>query len=223
MLIAADQLNGLLLAVSWLGLGLLGWNVVARAPWQRLASDGRVHAFLGSSVLLMVAWTLKASVDTGLGFHLVGATVLTLMFGWRLALVALAAALIGSYLALGGDPAAFAANLLLKGAVPVLVSQLLLDLAVRRLPHHVFIYIFVNGFFAAALAVLSQVLSIALVFAMTAAYAPAYLVSDYLAFAPLMMFGEAWITGMLVAIFVSYRPEWLVTFEDHVYLKKPSP
>lgn len=220
MLIAADQLNGWLSALFWIMAALVLGRAATGARWGRLADDGLIHAYLGSSVALMVAWTLKASVDTGVGFHFIGATVLTLMFGWRLALLAALLALLGSYATLGGDPSALAANLVLKAGIPVLVSQAILKLARDHLPHHVFVYIFVNGFFAAALAVLSQVVAIALVLAMTGAYPPSYLLSDYAAFAPLMMFGEAWITGMLVAIFVSYRPQWLLTFDDRVYLKR---
>ena len=50
------------------------------------------------------------------------------------------------------------------------------------------------------------------------AYTLQDLLSDYLAFVPLMMFSEAWITGMLIAIFVGYRPGWLITFDDSRYL-----
>lgn len=223
MLIVADQLNGWLSAVAWVLLALILPRAMAAVEWRKLAGGGLVHPYFASTVILMVAWTLKAGVDTGLGFHFIGATLLTLMFGWRLALLATLVALLGSYITLGGEPQAFAANLLLKGGVPVLVSHGLLRLVQRRLPHHVFVYIFVNGFFGAALAVLAQVSGVALVLAMTGAYDAGFLVSEYLAFTPLMMFGEAWITGMLVAIFVSYRPELLSSFDDRSYLTNKTP
>lgn len=223
MLIVADQLNGWLSAVSWVIFALILPRAMAAAGWRKLADDGLVHPYFASTVILMVVWTLKASVDTGLGFHFIGATLLTLMFGWRLALTATVVALLGSYLTLGGEPQVFAANLLLKGCVPILVSHGLLRLVQDRLPHHIFVYIFVNGFFGAALAVLAQVMGVALVLAMTGAYDTGYLISEYLAFAPLMMFGEAWITGMLVAIFVSYRPGLLSTFDDRSYLTNKTP
>ncbi|MDZ7751223.1 MAG: energy-coupling factor ABC transporter permease [Gammaproteobacteria bacterium] len=216
-------MNGWLSALAWVVLALVLRQALMGARWRRLADDGLMHPYFASTVILMVMWTLKASVDAGLGFHFVGATLLTLMFGWRLALLAAFVALLGSYITLGGDPQVFAVNLLLKSGFPILVSHGLLRLVQRRLPHHVFVYIFVNGFFGAALAVLAQVTGIALVLAMTGAYAAGYLVSDYLAFAPLMMFGEAWITGMLVAIFVSYWPALLSTFDDRSYLTDKTP
>jgi uncharacterized membrane protein len=36
----------------------------------------------------------------------------------------------------------------------------------------------------------------------------------------LTAFGDAFITGMLVAIFVAFRPEWLATYTDRLYLPK---
>ncbi len=223
MFIVADQLNGWLSAVSWVILAVVLRHAMAGVAWRKLADDGLLHPYFATTVIVMVAWTLKAGVEVGLGFHFIGATLLTLMFGWRLALVATLVALLGSYISLGGELQVFAANLLLKGAVPVLVSHALLCLAQRRLPHHIFVYIFVNGFFGAALAVLAQAAGVSLVLVTTGAYDGAYLVSDYLAFTPLMMFGEAWITGMLVAIFVSYRPELLSTFDDRSYLTNKAP
>jgi uncharacterized membrane protein len=35
----------------------------------------------------------------------------------------------------------------------------------------------------------------------------------------LSAFGDAFITGMLTAIFVAFRPQWLATYADHLYLK----
>ena len=32
--------------------------------------------------------------------------------------------------------------------------------------------------------------------------------------------GEAFLTGMLTAIFVAFRPEWLATYSDQLYLPK---
>jgi uncharacterized membrane protein len=36
----------------------------------------------------------------------------------------------------------------------------------------------------------------------------------------LMAWGEAFSTGMLVAIFVAFKPEWLATWSDARYLPK---
>jgi len=37
----------------------------------------------------------------------------------------------------------------------------------------------------------------------------------------LMAWGDGFVTGMLAAIFVSSKPEWLATWSDQLYLKRP--
>jgi uncharacterized membrane protein len=37
----------------------------------------------------------------------------------------------------------------------------------------------------------------------------------------LMAWGDAFLTGMMAAIFVAYKPQWLATWSDQLYLKKP--
>ena len=37
----------------------------------------------------------------------------------------------------------------------------------------------------------------------------------------LMAWGDAFVTGMLTAIFVAFKPEWLATWSDRLYLRKP--
>lgn len=211
-------LPGWLLWLSHLMLAGLLLLAAKRAPWARLREGAQSHVFLGSCVGLLIVWTLKAGVDPGLSFHLLGATLLTLMFDWPLALIGVALVSLGTTLNHGEGWLAYALNVLVEGGVPVLVTTGLLRASQSWLPHHVFVYIFVNGFFGAALAVLASSLVAAALLAASQAYTPAHLQSGYLAFVPLLMFSEAWLTGMLVALLVCYRPDWICTFDDARYL-----
>ncbi len=222
MLITADLVSGWTLLLGWVALLPLLALMARRLPWQRFRDGELTHVTLGSAVGLMVFWTLKAGVEPGLSYHLIGAALLTLMLGWETALLAITLVVAGTTVNLGGDWSALALNVLVKGAVPVAVTHGLLRLAQGRLPHHIFIYIFVNAFFGAALAVLASVLACAVLLGAAGAYDATYLTREYVAFAPLMMFGEAWITGMLIAVLVSYRPRWVQTFDDHLYLRDHS-
>jgi len=213
-----------LLPASWQWGGHAAYTIlmvraVRRAPWAALMKNNELmHVYLGSCVALMVLWSIKAGITPGLSFHYLGATLFTLMFGWELALVAFSLVIIGTTLSAGGAWSTYSVDVLTQGALPILFSYGLLRIAQRRLPAHVFIYIFVNAFFGAALAILVGSLAVAGLLGAAGTYSGEYLVSEYLAFSPLMMFSEAWITGMLIAIFVGYRPNWLLTFEDSRYL-----
>ena len=41
---------------------------------------------------------------------------------------------------------------------------------------------------------------------------------SYLQVVPLLMFGEAFLNGMLMILLVAYKPGWVATFHDHWYL-----
>jgi len=211
-------LPGWVLWLSHLATAVLLLAAGRQAPWGRLGEGGYIHVFLGSCVALLVVWTLKAGVDPGLSFHLLGASLFALMFGGPLALLALALVSLGTTLNQGEGWAVYSVNFLVEGAVPVLTTAGLLELARRWLPRHLFVYIFVNGFFGAALAVLASALAATALLAGSQAYSLSHLQSGYLAFVPLLMFSEAWLTGMLVALLVCYRPDWIRTFDDALYL-----
>jgi uncharacterized membrane protein len=92
---------------------------------------------------------------------------------------------------------------------------LVLGAGMRRwLPNHLFIYILGRGFFATALAIASAGIAAALLFGVPASLNPA----DVMLARGLAAFGDAFITGMLVAIFVAFRPQWLATYADRIYL-----
>src|SRR5690554_7016992 len=68
-------------------LGLLGWALYG-VNWQVLASNRTAqHVFYGSVLLCLPFWLLSAGILPGLHFHLLGMTALTLVMGWRLALL----------------------------------------------------------------------------------------------------------------------------------------
>jgi uncharacterized membrane protein len=88
-------------------------------------------------------------------------------------------------------------------------------LALRRwLPHHLFVFILGRGFFGTALCTAAAgALSTWL------HGAPAGLAHDDLILGRwLAAWGDAWLCGMIVAIAVAFRPQWLATYTDRLYL-----
>lgn len=190
-----------------------------RAPWPRLKDNASLHLYLGTCVALLVLWTLRAGVSPGLTLHLLGATFLTLMFGWRLALAGMSAVILGNTLYGVGGMATFSLNALVMGAVPVFVSQAMHGAARRFLPRHPFVYLFVPGFFGAAVAAAASALvASALLFA-AGVYPAEYLAEHYLPYIALMLFPEAFVTGACLSYFVVYHPEWVGTYREELYLK----
>jgi hypothetical protein len=88
-------------------------------------------------------------------------------------------------------------------------------LALRRwLPHHLFVFILGRGFFGTALCT-------AAVGALSSWLhgVPRGLAEDDVMLGRwLAAWGDAWLCGMITAIFVAFRPQWLATYTDRLYL-----
>jgi uncharacterized membrane protein len=143
-----------------------------------------------------------------------GACLLMLMAGWPLATLAFVPiALLAAGLA-DLSLAEAAQRMLWLGVLPATVA-LAPGAAIRRwLPRHLFVYILGRGFFATALA--NMAAGAAQAFAQPPVSGLA--LEDMMIARGLAGSGDAIITGMLVAIFVAFRPQWLATYADRLYL-----
>lgn len=122
------------------------------------------------------------------------------------------------YLWLWGDWHMFPIN-----ALSVLLPPLLVNLGFRhwvsRLPANIFIFIFLNGFWSAAVGmvftgvVLVGLLDWADVFDTAVLWKTAFPVFFLIAWA------EAFLSGISTAIFIALKPQWICTFDDDRYLK----
>lgn len=202
------------LLASWLLLDCL-----RKAPWKLLAKRSVQHLWAASIVVLMLLWSIKAGIRPGLNFHLLGATLLTLMFGLRLAIIALGLVLVAVTLAGGAGWQSLGVNLIIMVMLPALFSYACYSQAYHKLPHHAFIYIFLNAFVVAGLSVMLIGLADAVLLSGSGAYKKEVLDHDYLPYFILMAWPEAILTGMAVSLMVAYRPRWLSTFGDQRYIR----
>jgi len=189
-----------------------------RAPWARLKESAQSNMWWGMIVVLVLLWSLVAGVKPGLSLHLLGAAVFTLCFGPHFAFVGLSLVLAAVTLNGSGGWLSFAFNSLAMAGVGAAASYGIFRLAERWLPRNFFVYVFVNGFFGAALAVMAVGVCASALLALGGAYSVEYLVGEYLPYFLLLGFSEAWLSGMAMTLFVIYRPEWVATFDDSRYL-----
>ena len=206
-----------LLVTSFLFFIVLG-RALRHAKWTYVREHS--HVYLGAIVFASVIWLLRAGIGTTLNFHLLGMTVMTLMFGWRLALLAATVIVSIAFWRLDAGLLAIPLNTLVMGGIPILITHQLLRWSQQHLPTNIFIFIFVNGFVAAILSSVAVVLTGSLLLWWTDTFTAHYLQTYYLPFIPLIMFPEGIINGMLVAIAVVYMPQWIPAFDDARYLRK---
>ncbi len=196
-----------------LALGIALWL----RPWRMLAGARLVTPLLATLVLLPVMWALPALHPMPMSLRWSGACLVLLMLGWPLAVPALtfvgaAAALIG-----GLSPQDALALTVWQGLAPATLALGLGALVRRLLPANPFIYILGRGFLGTLACTF-----IALLMNYTLAAGPLR-GGAQLSFVALwlMAWADAFVTGMLVAVFVAFRPDWLATWSDRHYLPRP--
>ena len=204
---------------AWVALGAcLAW-AARGAPWSRLRDGELLHVFLGTIVGVAMLWSISSAVGALPRMHLLGATLMVLMSGPRLALIGMSAAIALSSTVAPESAAALPVRALAGGVLPVAVSHTVLRACERWLPPNFFVYVFGAAFFggAAAMVVTGLVTT-----GVVSARAPATLPADAPVVAVLLLLGfaEATVTGMLATLMAVYRPRWIGTFSDERYLRR---
>jgi uncharacterized membrane protein len=230
--------------------GLLALALLAALcfkPWQVLRHQPLQSPWLASLVVLPWAWWTQKLLPSGMALHLSGTCLLVLMFGWPMATVMVVPiVLLAALLDIQGPqkltrvasltPAptpgwedtwhllqqhsdALVSQALWMGVVPATLG-LALGLAMRRwLPQHLFVYILGRGFIATALAITASGALGLLAGRLSLGLDP----TEWMLGHWLLGWGEALTTGMLVSIFVAFKPHWLLTYSDLRYLPPPKP
>ena len=205
-------------AALLLWLVLLAFSLNASLLRTLHANPLYQHLCLGSAIVLVPLWTLRAGLHEGLEIHFLGLTSLTLLLGWRLALLApcLTLLILGAFGVT--DLAEFGWQALIGIALPVATSWLLFLASWAWLPRHLFVYLFVAAFLGGALSISVKILASALLMGMSGAYPWHTISADYLSIWPLLLFPEALLNGMAMTLLAVYRPHWVNTFFDREYL-----
>jgi uncharacterized membrane protein len=200
----------LTLALAAFGLAL------SLRPWRGVGRDGPPGLWLAWLLAMAVFWSADRLAAMPITQPLSGACLLMLMMGWPMAMLALLP--VAALAALGTDlgSAELLHRLVWLGIVPATLA-LLMGAALRRwMAHHLFVYILGRGFFATAVAgALAGALS-----AWLHGVPDSLRLEDVMLGRGLAAWGDAFLCGMIVAILVAFRPHWLATYADRIYLPK---
>lgn len=203
----------------WLDAGLvLGATGVALAlrPWRSTGPAGPPWPWLALWAVMPVLWGIDRYVAVPIAQPMSGAALLVLLAGWPLAVLAMAP--VAAVTAFAADLGAAEAlhRLAWLGIVPATL-MLGLGAAMRRwLPKHLFVYILGRAYLGSFIACgLADGMALLL-----GPLQPGSQLDDLWLARPIAAFGEAFITGMLVAVLVAYRPGWLATYSDRLYLPR---
>ena len=189
---------------------------VSLRPWRRLRAEDLPWPWLAWWVVLPLLWSLERLAGNPAVQAFSGVSLLVLMAGWPLAMLGLLpVAVLSAWL--GPLPAEVAlSRAVWLGVLPGTLALLLGAVVRRCLPGHLMIYILGRGFIGTWLA--AGLCALAAVFVHPPGGGLA--IDDLLIARWLTASGEAALTGMVVSIFVAFRPEWLATYADRLYLPR---
>ena len=196
-------------------------------PWRLLANRKALTTqkhgdasplwspLLAVLVILPWLWALPTLHQMPLQLQWSGACLVLLMLGWPLALPALCAVGIIACLISHGLDATEALRLTVwHGIVPATFALLWGALLRRYLGARIFVYIFGRGFIGSVLSLfLAGLCSAWLGHELPGVNEDLSNIARWL-----MAWGDAVVTGMMSAVFVAYKPEWLATWSDTLYL-----
>ncbi|BDF94537.1 MULTISPECIES: energy-coupling factor ABC transporter permease [unclassified Pseudoalteromonas] len=218
-LIEAPIINSTIQVMTWLIVGCIFLLSISKKQYQRLlATPARQTGVFACALVFILLWRIKAGILPGLELHILGVTAITLILGWRFALLSatLASLLLAAFNQISITQ--LPVHLLLSAYLPILVSYGLFILCYSLLPRHFFIYIFVCAFICAALIACLKIIAVSVFYYLTGSYNWFELSENYLYLCAIIWFPEAMLNGMAITLLITYRPHWVKTFYDKDYL-----
>lgn len=182
-------------------------------PWRML--DGPLmHPAAAALVLLPLLWISLHRQVLGVSLEMSGSCLLVLLVGWPLAVLILVAVAAAAALLAGWPLAQALDTLAWQGLLPATCALCIGWLVRRMLPPHPFVYLLARAFGGTVLVLTACGLARSWQLDNLAS-----LGTDGVWVARLLLaFGEAIVTGMLATLLMVYRPQWLATFSDRLYL-----
>ncbi len=211
----------------WVGLAIAIFiGALYKSPPQVFSKKPLFWLAPAAILFLVAAWNMSPTLPGqapgkfyGLIFHFYGASLLTAMFGPAITLsILFPVALIG-ICAFQGDYVEASQQYLMICVLPTIFSYFSIQTIQRFIPKHLFVLILGNGYVAAfASIVLSGAL---LLISRLLLGEPGQIdVEGWLLGLIIIAFMEGSLSGMLLAIFLIYRPNWVATYNEEAYMSR---
>jgi len=208
-------------AVAWLISLVICFFVSKKLIFSRLISDKKCqHLVFGSAACVFMLWVFRTGIYEGLNVHFLWLSALSLLLGFRWAIFSATLALLGLTVLGKESIDMLGVNFLLGVFAPIALTYGVYSLTFHKLPRHIFTYIFLCAFFPGALTIGLKMLAFSGYFYLDGIYSWQTIENNYLLLTTLMLFPEAMFNGMTITFLIIYKPEWVYTFYDRLYLDK---
>lgn len=177
-------------------------------------------------LLLAMAWNIRAELPNSnlndfidISLHFFGASLLVALFGFWSAITLLFIVALAGIFSLSSDLVETTRHYILVSVVPAFFAMCVIQLVHRFLPRHLFILILGDGYLAAFISTFATGV---LIYILQQAFdVKSFSTTDPLGwFMGLLIsaFMEGSLSGMLLAILVVYRPQWVTTYQEDQYM-----
>lgn len=184
--------------------------------WDEIRSKAVPWPVAGASVcILALLWQTNATVLDALSIHFLALTSLVLVFGLRLSALLFVLVMALQWL-MSENALEQLLWTLLSGWLVLGLNYFVYLLCFHYLQRQLFVYLFVAAFLNSALGLVVFMLLQAWIQAEH--YSSHQLYEGYLIFIPLAALPEALLNGMAMTLLVVYKPEWVYTFYQRIYL-----
>jgi uncharacterized membrane protein len=198
---------------------LIGYLVSKKLIFSRLISDKKCqHLVFGSAACVFILWMFRTGIYDGLVVHFLWLSALPLLLGFRWAVFSATLALVGVTIFGQEHFNMLGVNFLLGVLAPISLTYGIYSLTFYKLPRHIFVYIFLCAFIPGALSIGLKMLAMSGYFYLDGMYNWQVIEDNYLVLTTLMLFPEAMFNGMTITLLIIYKPEWVYTFYDKLYL-----
>lgn len=186
-------------------------RILNQRKWQ--------HIIFGSVVAVLFLWAFRVSIYNGLVIHFLWLTTLTLVLGFRWAVIVGTSVLLISTVIGNEHWSMIGVNGLIGVMLPIIITYAIFAFSFHRLPRHLFIYIFLCAFFPGAISIGAKMLAMSGYYYLEGFYAWDIIMDNYTKMTILMMFPEAFFNGFSITCLVIYKPDLVHTYHDKFYLE----
>jgi uncharacterized membrane protein len=195
--------------------------VSKKLVFSQLISDKKCqHLVFGSAACVFTLWMFRTGIYDGLNVHFLWLSALPLLLGFRWAIFSATLALLGVTVFGKENIDMLGVNFLLGVLLPIALTYGIYSLTFHKLPRHIFVYIFLCAFIPGALTITLKMLALSGYFYLDGVYSWRIIEDNYLVLSTLMLFPEAMFNGMTMTLLIIFKPEWVYTFYDKLYLDK---
>jgi uncharacterized membrane protein len=200
---------------------LICFFVCKKLIFSQLVLDKKCqHLVFGSAACVFILWMFRTGIYDGLNVHFLWLSTLTLLLGFRWAIFSASIALLGVTIFGKESIDMLGVNFLVGILAPISLTYGIYSLTFHKLPRHIFTYIFLCAFIPGALTIALKMLALSGYFYLDGLYSWHIIEDNYLMISTLMLFPEAMFNGMTITLLIIYKPEWVYTFYDKLYLDK---